>query len=83
MSIGNQKLDVVPGGIVARDLNELTTSPPRLGATIRETREGLLRVYERSFQELAEWVSGDRIPQQRLKPPCTISRCSDPPRRPG
>ena len=52
-----ESLDVVSGCIVSSDLDELTASPSRLGATIREAGVRLLGVCERRLENLINYVS--------------------------
>ena len=54
VSIGYEAPDIVTSGIVAGDLDKLTTSPPRLGAALREARKRLLDVHTRRLQKLAK-----------------------------
>lgn len=53
-SVVHKCLDIIPSGVIASDLGELTNGSPRNSATIGETGERLLGVRERGLQNLVK-----------------------------
>jgi hypothetical protein len=75
-------LDIIPTGIVTGDLDEFTTGPSRLGATVREAGVCLLGIGKRAIQHLAA-IGEKRIPsRQNRNLPYTLPTRSNPQRHP-
>jgi len=66
VSILQKRPYIVSTDIVTSNLDELTTSSSRLGATIRETGVCFLRICESSIQKLGGEVNGKGFPLRQL-----------------